>query len=510
MKNALHEEFEKLFKELKPSDTLLMTTFGLDEVVLFSLLNKYEVNPRQKIVVAHDIVRRDRPNYIKSKYSNVTIVTVNLKGSEVKSPVFHVKIWGIQRNNKFHKLAIHSINLTATHLGENSNSLESWICLDDVSYEGDGIISKILGSKDSVLNVAATSLYIDGTKKNRRKISETRDPLHKILNSQNFGVASAIVSPFIFKMARKNIGGDKVCLYSTNGQTLFLHSKLYVYENIICTGSMNCTSQALGLNRSMAVNTEIIVWVRNSESLGILKTLKNHRLPIPDDDLDNEPSDLDQGDFSNWEQRRKMAVSAPDKAVLAIKKSSNNKIRNDVVIELIGLKGNDFDTIEISCIDGNKESISISAFNIEKRDCRISILNELDKLASFFESLPIIIRGIVGEPGKLVWQKELDLGEFWKIVDVNIDIKNAAGGGGKPKPGNKMEKKDLVSHQCLDVRVARDFVSSRYTELVRDKGLSQDLARLLTSSWARLRFNNQDVPEWCFTIADEILREGDN
>ena len=55
------KEIEIFFAAIKTDEILCFTTFTLDETVLVALLQSQKVNPKQRIVVFHDVLRHRNP-----------------------------------------------------------------------------------------------------------------------------------------------------------------------------------------------------------------------------------------------------------------------------------------------------------------------------------------------------------------------------------------------------------------------------------------------------------------
>lgn len=493
---------EAFFEGVGVDEVILFTTFTLDEAVLAGLLDSQSVSRAQRIVVFHDVMRHRNPGYLKSKYCNAMVYTVDLKSNHPKRcPVFHSKIWArIQfksRGPELKRLVITSANLSPYHLvnrGEGG-TLESYLCID-----GRGIIlpketpifnAAFLRPSESVLQrglkrcrVNPHSLIVDA--RARLSIKALATPLLGCL--KDLGSPEACAAPFVCDRAiRKHLapatGGRsnsfKVFGGSDPTTGLALHAKVMVYQECMAMGSVNWTAQAMGCIGNKPINHETLLLVPRDK--GILRALRgfphhflsNQMLDVPAD------QDPDEAVGEDWLVERSLRINAPERAMLCFE-------RDRLFIRLEGDFGK-VNTVCIRSIRNPDEQVTLKLqANILKEP------REASPLASIIGKGNVELIGIAR--GKMAWRAELDYGDFWAVLDSQR-------AGSIEKPTGKIRtrsERDRQGQNDPDVRDMRQLVI-RYPH----KGRT---VATFTRWLNRHGVHSMPIPMWCQELAERLAK----
>lgn len=491
--------FSGFFTNVKADETLLFTTFTLDEAVLAELLKSHNVHKNQRIVVLHDVMKHRNPGYLRSKFPNLMVYSVQLKQTHAKRcPVFHSKIWArIQVDGELQSirhLVVTSANLSSYHLIQREGgTLESYNYFGGINVPvpvGNSIFSsKFLSASKQLLigginriSLNPHSLIIDTRAKCGILISE--EPIVdflKKLGSPNFCAGPFICDPAITKHLSPT---DKFKVFDgTNPKTGFaLHAKVMSFPDSLALGSVNWTAQALGCLGKRPINHETLLIVKK-DSL-IEKALKGYpcrelgkeEIKIPGD-LD--PEDANSGD---WLVERELRINAPEKAIFVIYGEDGEGARIDLLGKFVkatkvlvrSAENNEEIVLDVS------DKVIYEPFDPESKN----------KFASILKNGNVELIGQFR--GKNVWGTFLDYGDYWTALEAH-QIKRGNEG---PKTGRTKKAPSVQGDGNSDVRDMRQIV-------IQDPEKGRTFV-VFTRWLARRNQSAVMIPLWCHKLSDRL------
>ena len=507
MKNCLESYIGSFFRKAKSKNALLFTTFGLDEIIFTKLLKKYEVNRERRIIVCHDIMKRKNSGYLRNKYPNSHIISVDLRKTKKdnKCPIFHSKIWMeiSKRPFKCIQLAIHSFNLTSFHFDESKKTHEMIMLYQNKEMQ---LPNSKLFEKETIFNNKAErriilppeTLCINLTQKISPKIEISPHPVFKILKEHLEGTGDKIrkcCAPFINCRALRKLERIDKDVDAWRGvrkrDSTALHMKCIEGINYIYYGSFNLTAQALIGYNSEPINHETIV-ISKKYGTNLCKICKGFQKYKVDDLSDKEPADIDEEGrhLEPWLKCRNLRKNAPESIKLEIRQKNGKRIVRLAIKE----KRHFEKGITIYSYDNNCEKNSIK---IKKDHLGSLDKSQQERLISIILSPPCMVKGMLDNKE---WETELDLGELWIYLDF---IKQEQKYGRKGNNGRKKTTKKITNgkktHKSFpDVREMRKNVYLR-------KKTGQEI--YMWSEWIADMTVNIDedlcttrVPKWCLDL----------
>lgn len=499
-------ELKRFFAGIDKNNALVFATFGLDEIVLVGLLKKHGISKNQRIVVFHEIMKHRNPGFLSVHYHNSKIIAVELsRNKAVKTicPIFHSKIWLEVSELPFKciKLAVSSINLTQYHLSAASKTLESFAWWKNLSLR---LSTDYLFSKKNIflkkgkfrLVLTPKSFFLNMTIE--KPVFESHSaPIYKIVEKNLDATGEVVVgcaAPFVSLSPIRRLASSNNKLkiwWDERSDGTKLHAKIIETNKHLFLGSPNLTKQAFGLIGGQPINHETIVFVKKKKNFRLSNILRGFpSLSIKELEDDDPIEDFEARDItdSNWLEQKEQAEQGPNSVKLVINEATG-KVEMHIKGDLSNIK-----------------QISIHAFAVEKHDDEAILTSKPTKRIQFNKEnrqemlakavlapATPLVKGLNGK--KIVWIRELDLGEFWRVLEKNISYQIVTGSSGN---GNNNGKKDDSSNKrCFaDVRVLR---ATAYEKKISPRMQSW-------YNWLH-RYNasfNEGMPDWCIDLANKI------
>lgn len=481
--------------DVKLDEILLFTTFTLDEAVLAELLVPH-VARNQSIVVFHDILRHRNPGFLRSKFPNAMVYSVQLtQTNEKRCPVFHSKLWArIQTKGgqqSIRHLVVTSANLSPYHLTRREGgTLESYKCFSGIDVpvpQGDSIfdLSYLLPSKQLLsrgvkrISLDPHSLIVDARKS--FELTVTSEPIVNTLKS--LGVATLCAGPFVCDSAiAKHLSpprGFRVFDEPAPKSGFALHAKVMRFSDCVVLGSVNWTAQAMGVLGKRPINHETLLILKGGNNTG--KALKGYPFRSLGSKVTNVPGDSEPDDESSgdWLFDRNLRIHAPDQALLIIERG---KAHIKLLGEFVGAT-----SVLLRCTqDDEKLSVHVKGRVIaEPTDA-----NNANRFAAILESGNVELIGLFR--GRKVWRVFLDYGIYWPALEVQRK-KREKQGVGTGRTNMPSETQGAVN---LDVRDMRQLVIQN-----PEKGRSiVEFTRWLV----RHKRSAVMIPLWCGKLADRL------
>ncbi|MBN1545409.1 MAG: hypothetical protein JW902_01975 [Syntrophaceae bacterium] len=499
---GLHNDIKSfLYPPLPPKGTLLLTTFGLDEIVLVELLKTARLDSRYRIVVFHDIIKRLNPGYLKIAYPNSKVIGIRLPSSKgISCPVFHSKVWVIlSSRRRISRVAVHSINLTRYHLSDPARTVESfWYRKKlDLTLPPSPIFRSLYkGLNQSRLRIPPETWIINETVDGRVTIRCSRqsagDEIKKHL--LDFPATLQAGAPFISTRVLQDLGINpelvpiKCGFIEKRGRTISLHAKLILQNRAVLAGSPNLTAQAMRISQNPVNHETVLILKRSGRPLE--KAM--HSFPKLDiaDDVTETPGDDPDLFGEDWEKERRLADNGPNSIQLEL--VPKEKIAQ---IRLVGkLSG-----AHVICLHWDPSGVKETSNHLVlvARRGRIRVPKKKQPhLVELVLRPPVIVEGKRNSSSKPIWRRELDLGDLWRELTHGSIKEGRSSSEGSTERGSKNQNQ---SHKIFeDVREIRDYI------------LAHD-ARNIKWLWWILRFQStkpslQNIPTWIQILRKERQR----
>lgn len=480
------------------SDTLLFSTFSFDERILAALLHKNAVASGTRIVVFHDIMKHRSPGFLRQHYSNCRIIAVEItkhNGPKRSCPVFHSKIWmaANRRDRRCHVIAAPSLNLSRYHLDKTNHTFEAfpwwkialpglpkvkWLTSELTSKRTGYVRLKIDPATFVIDARAATSPVLTN------RSSPAIDVVREVLGhdapldcAAPFASATAVKALFLGKDGR-------VWMDRRKKDNAILHLKLIETPKFMVLGSINLTSQGLGIGRFLNHETAVIARRENIELKRLLSGFDHVSSANLTNAYDDLPGDLEEDEnYEQWDKLRQLAIAGPRRVVLRSNKSK-------VEIHIQGGLGKAKRIEILSAAENAPHSLTVPASG------KIRFLQQAQQvlLARHLLAPPVLIRG--KRYGQIIWERELDLDSFWNILEKNSGIlevlrRRMQGSAKKRSESKGVPVFDDVRKARRNARRAPHADESAHAWRNWLRSLRQDLPL-------------QAIPDWCRSLARRL------
>jgi hypothetical protein len=505
----LSQQLSQFFYGVSPQNTIVFTTFGLDEAALVRILRQDRIPSNQRIVVFHEIMKHRNPGLLQLHYPQSKVIAVQIVKKNQKNicPIFHSKIWMEISHSPFlcKKLVVTSANITRYHLDLDTDgkTCESFLLWEQLAvklpkyklfdkrllFEGRGI--------HRIKIRPATVIVDDLSSKIEIIIKEI--PVFNYISSfigEKEEVFVGCAAPFVnktpVKRLHKNNNNIKIWSGKKRDNTK-LHLKLLELNKFIILGSPNITNQAYGISKHGVVNHEVISLSRKPRGFSANRTLKGFsRIDFNNlEDDDREPIEDTDGVF-DWLQQKEWSVKGPDSVTLLLNDQTNR-------VEII-LKGQmeNISKLTIHNYRGDNASPALLASRPRKY-LSFPRREQQQSLVEAVLSPPVLMKGLRGK--RTVWVREINLGEFWGWIENNINFVRLLG----------------LTHHIGDY-FQKDLSTGRRLifDDVRDLRLKAFLEKKLTSRvqmWHKwiCRYSKrgvigQSMPEWCIDLGKQLRK----
>lgn len=505
----LEKQIAAFFRSVSPKNALVFTTFGLDEAVLVRLLAEHKVNSAQRIVVYHEIMKHRNPGLLQAHYENSKIISVEIakKHRDNVCPIFHSKIWMEVVRVPFQcvRLAVLSANLTRYHLdadieGKTCETF-SFCNKTTIKLPPDQIVNRRTifdGCGKTRVRIMPATFVIEDTGSEITFLSKN-EPVHDIVTGimkNNSDHIIGCAAPFVNKTPVQNMMrlDSPVRIWSGERRDgTRLHAKIVETTKYVIAGSPNITKQAYGLTDLGIINHETLFISRKSKSFSLAKVLKGftrvdfRRL----DDYEKEP-DADYDGLFNWVQQKAWAVRGPDSVSLVL----NERIGK---VE-IAIKGSLDNAAKMTIHNfGNGQENSYILECPPRKHLKLRMSSQQQKLVDAVLRPPVLVKGIRGK--KIIWIRELNLGEFWKWIETNISFVKAF----QTKKGDngEVEKQRSFGATVLfdDVRELR---LKAYTQ--KKTSVRVQLWHKWICEYSKHGAIGQGMPNWCIELGKQLRR----
>lgn len=488
------EALNDYFNGLSDKETLLFTSFTLDEAVLVGLLHGNSVPSQQKIVVYHDVLRHRNPGALKAYYPNAIVYSVVLNNpTKDRCPVFHSKIWARVTDKGLSRLAITSANLSQYHLVkyEKSGTLESFHILNSrmIALGKWGAIFykkslfpnlKLIRKGYQRVLMDPYSLVIDA----RKDIEIRAIKEHLFTEITLLGKPQLCAAPFVCDVAiRKYLAPEiKFKVYDGVGKKsgLALHAKVMFFDKCMALGSVNWTAQAMGC-LGKTINHETLLITQHDKA--VLNCLQKDYTSRPlADKKESMPADEDMEEplGNNWLEERSARIAAPEQAVLLIR-------NNHASIELRG-KFEGVTWLHLKAIEGDG-SILIKLKGPMVNEPKNQ--KSQHAFATILASGSVLLSGLRNKNSKPTWNLELDYGSYWPSFEK---IKKLASTG--VATDSTQSARENSSIRFFDVRDIRQ-------DVLNNPAAAQDYVTF--NQWLhRHNMGVTPIPTWCMTLANKL------
>jgi len=510
---ASHLDTCHFFESLSRSDTALyFTTFGLDERILVGILRRSRIDPERRIVVAHDIMKRKYPGLLREHYPRSCVVSVVLKSGAAGCPIFHSKLWmEVDSKRRCLTLSAPSLNLTPFHFDTGSEAFDSFPLWSGICAElpRSPLFSKKIiwrGGNQVQLRMPPESMFVDA-RDGEPKLAATREesPWQLLNLLRETGEEPRICgAPFLGKRVIRSLfrkaqrDGVKLPVYTgrrnRQDDRSALHAKVIEFGKCVVLGSANLTTQGMGMNG--LANHEVVVAMSRGRRSSVRDVLRGFPRAVFDA-MDPEGDKGDRDDFDmpeDWTENRRLATTGPRFARLSLSKSD---CRAEVNVDGRGLGGTA--RIEVVGANGDQDNDVLSM----KASTRLRFRSESRQadLAQMILPPPAVLRGVSGN-GDVRWQRPLDYGALWTLLEVSPGVMHGRSGRvgvGGSRPPRRGEASDTGS----DVRVSRQsaWESSSSNQVV--------------TGWAEwlgaysARHASAVMPQWCLALRNHLRRDAD-
>lgn len=468
---------------------LVFTTFGLDEAVLVELLERYAVPREARIVVFHDVLKHRCPGLLRHHFPDSRIVAVQLTSAGRGCPVFHAKLWMHLSKRPFRCVtaAIHSANLTRFHLDERSSTLENAVVVQDVDVPLRDLVTpkRVFGGEKGHgrVKVRPETVFVD-LRANHPVVSTSTKPAHRLVQVATDGAAAlACAAPFVGTQALEWLGCDAA--FTGERRSLKLHAKLIEYPDVVITGSVNLTSQALGLKLAAPINTESVVVLRRPRGSSFLKRVLKGFPRVERGATGviepGEGEELGEDGEPDWAEARRRVLAAP-RAVQPV--LANGKVH----LRLCG-RASPVSELQLWSSAGVK-----SAKPAKRPFGSQAAQRDLERILS---SPDAELRGL--RYGKEEWRCPVDLGELWPLIEPRrpaARFQEASPEEGEGKRGGAGRRGGASVDWMDDVRTLRRQAVESHGGTPR----SREWAR-----WKRAYGAKRRVPEWCSDLAERLM-----
>lgn len=491
-----HNQIAKFFKKLKPDSTLLLTTYSLDEIVLSKLFSDNSVNKSREIMLFCDVRRHKAQGYLKAiGYTNLQICEVILNQTNRKCPVFHPKLWlEISKDFKTaYKVLAGSFNLSEYHFNKDISVLDTVSLIEKSIQIGFAKklkeIAKPTATGTSRKKMAAFTFVLDLRGRGDLTISTRAAGMHikEILTATQDDKVRNFCSPFISSQALKKLEIHDGAMGWTGAKTngVQLHAKCVEARDVVFSGSVNLTHQALWGNGGKPINCEVLVTSHKVADFSLRKICKGFiTIRLADNPSDSNPADRDSEDdewSGDWNEERALKVAAPCSLSLEYNEASDS-----VEIKIDG-KCKPFTYIKLYSANSSENL----GFSVKRKNlARLTYYQQCVLAELILSKTAVAGKGFNGR--KLVWKKDLDFGEFW------LDIKNLPHIKGRGEGG---ETKNIKSHKHTKKITFDDVRTSR--EMLLNADISQHCYGRI--NWLHKHSKKViAIPRWCFKFAKEI------
>lgn len=495
MKDVIVELYGFLYGLSKAnSEILCFTTFTLDEAVLVALLKKYGVNKNQRIVVFHDVLRHRTPGYLRAHFPNSIVYTVVLKGAGSNCPVFHSKLWmrieRKQQNYVIKRLAVTSANISRFHLADNegSKTFESFNLIDDCEIKlpsNSFVFDKLKKEKkghERLEGLKPETILVDIRRKDMttvRRETKTVEALLKEIGE----TPEMFAAPFINGKKIKELFGENItdkAFIGSNKKGEVLHAKLIAFEKTCMLGSVNLTSQALGLKGTINHEVVLLKTYGADEFKKFEKFDKydlNGTLELPADEDQENP-------IENWLEERNEKINAPEGAELKI---TGGKAY--VTLPPKFTKGNVY-------VGNRKDETKLKLYRSKLRfDTSQKYVGFTTTKKDERKFAEILKEGSVKVSGKRetkAWSTELNYGNYWIDLETLLNTMSSERSGSE-KTRNEDTGATRVESEKFDVRDMRKLALDNPNTVERDASL--------INFFHKTKIIESYLPEWCIKLA---------
>lgn len=488
----------KFFSRLKPDSVLFFATYSLDEIVLAKLFSENKINKNREILILCDVRRHKAQGYLKAfGYKRLQVCEVILKKTTKKCPVFHPKLWmELSPDFKYaYKILAGSFNISEYHFNQENTVLDTASFIEKPTrINFASRLKPFMRSSESGTSrakITAFTYILDLRNTPILTISARAAGPHikELIAAKPGDKPKGFCSPFISCQAVKKLGADAGTLgwrgAKSNG--VQLHAKCLQSKQSIFSGSVNLTEQALWGDGASPINCEILVVSHKPTDFSLKKVCKGFtRIRLEDNFNEDNPSDTDVDDVDwggDWNKELRLKSAAPSAVSLAY-----NDAKDIVEIKLDG-KCKYFTRLKIyTKADGNIPAVFLAKKKLHRlthsQQCAIAELI----LAK------VVVTAKAYNGSKVVWNKDVNLGEFWLDIQ-SIRHLNGNGGNGGESGVNGTERN--LTHKIAfdDVRDSREIL------------LNSDISH---HSYGRISWLHKHtkkiigIPKWCFNFAKEI------
>lgn len=506
--NSIESSLELFFNSIAKEDTIVLTTFGLDEIVLSEILKKYDISKEKRIVIFHDIMNHKNPGYISQDFINTLIFSVDLKAIvKNKCNIFHPKIWFTisPSGNIIHSILCSSFNLTSYHFSTGLKVLDSVFFSSNlaIKLQKTNIFSNInKGFGRKVIKINPVTIYINAIDKKNIIFELKEISPGKYISNILPGAEKIkyICSPF--EISGRFIKSYKY--FSTNPILYFneckkknnisLHMKFYETDKYLIAGSVNFSDQSFRGYKGNPLNTECILAMKN-KNVDFVKRhcsiFKNKAIPDnkKSDDYSGFCDDKDSID-GDWIKQKDFARFTPKDIELKFDEINGypylslNKVQKKVT------------RVKIYSKDNNNFVLDLPF----KKTIRFKKQKDQVNIASLILKPPVIIEGLLSS--KTIWKTQLNLGVFWGIISKgNFNSHNTDNNYHNKSDNRSTRLKDFrrISSDYLDVRDIRN-------ELFHGN-IPYDAFLLKVWLWLNktvINNNVDDIPDWCCIFSDKL------
>jgi len=501
------------FKGLPQNGTLVLTTFGLDEIVLERLLKEVGVPQNYPIYVFHDIIGHRNPGFLRTSFSRPQIIGVRLPSTKrYRCPVFHSKVWIVlSPDRRVCRLAVHSVNLTRYHLAVPVQTFESFWCRRDLDlpFPRSPLLSVVHKniSKNAVRRIGRSAETWIITESADGLVSFEFSPrsageiISKVIANhadkpkriRELVAAAPFVNVEVLKELHRdtvNISAHTGCLPEKNkSRSIFLHAKVLAAAGAVIGGSANFTRQALRVGCKPVNHETVLVLRRQNRTLHrLLKKFPPIEQSPEDDDIPGDDPELN-GEKA-WEEARRLADRGPRDVRLELDPRSR--------LARIRLVGSPDGARVLSICSGSAgHGKQIEALNLHARRGLIRVPRIKQSLLAkiVLPDMPVVVEGRKNAAGKALWRRELDRGELWSDLSA--------------------WHKSLM--RCQPPTPDRDAQNgppppdgSRFVDIrdIRDRILLNEAAPTAWFGWI-LRYQDhdpylRDIPDWILKLKEKL------
>lgn len=399
------------------------------------------------------------------------------------------------------KLAINSINLTRYHLSIDGKTFESFALWKDLNLKlpKDSLFSTeniFKGRGNTRLDLTAKSFFINATLQ-KPALESLHMTIFEIIEKKLGELGERVTgcaAPFVSLTPIKRLAGLDTNIKIWSGMrsdSTNLHIKIVEMHKYLFFGSPNLTKQAFGLLNGEPVNHEAIVLLKKPKGFRLSKVMRGFlslkMIKLEDDDTIEDFEKADIAD-SNWVEQKNQAVKGPDEVSLAMNGDGKAEIHVKGSLDKVR-------KITVHPFSGEGYSEAILEAKPNKR-IRFTTKEKQSKLVeAVLSPATPIIKGVRGKD--TIWIRELNLGEFWKILENNITSQNINSGFGN---GNGRENTAGNSSRKQIFPDVRDLRLTAYQEKISSS--MQQWYKWINKYDESFK---QNIPDWCINLMLGIL-----